>query len=253
MKEEHPSDILMARLLVGKGSEDEWRAVDEHARGCDRCRLELEGAEAARFRFERQVFPRTLPRIERHAVRPRRWLMALSLGTMAASTAAVFLLAAPKPNRVSTPEESVISVKGAGTLKLYGRRDGRVFPVEAATVLHPGDQVRFAVQSGGARFVLIASIDGRAAANIYFPSTPIAEDGGAGWQLVGDSIALDDALGPERIFALFSNEPLRHDEVLAALRETAAKGSDALRNLHTLPLPWIQASVLFDKSAGDRP
>src|SRR5258706_1424164 len=120
MKEEHPSDILMARLLVGKASEDEWRRVDEHVRGCERCRVELEGAEAARFRFERQVFPRTLPRIERHAVRPRRWLMALSLGSMAVGAAGVFLLAAPKPNRVSTPEEPVVSVKGAGTLKIYG-------------------------------------------------------------------------------------------------------------------------------------
>jgi hypothetical protein len=254
MKENHPSEILMARLLIGRASGDEVRQVDDHARDCLRCKTELEGARAARSRFDRQVFSRTLPRIEeRFAGRPRRWFVALGLVTATLGAAAVLVLVRPRPGPGTSPEEPAFSVKGSGALKLYGRRNGHVFPVEAATVLHPGDQLRFAVQSDGARFVLIASIDGRGQASIYVPSTPIGRDAGVGWGLVGDSIVLDDAPGPERVFAVFSNEVLAEEAIVPVLRQTATKGREALRSLTALPLPLVQTSVLFEKQTGEVP
>jgi hypothetical protein len=258
MKANHPSEILMARLLIGRASGDEVRQVDDHARDCLRCKAELEGAQAARSRFDRQVFSRTLPLIEeRFAARPRRWFVALGLVTATLGAAAVLVLVLvlvrPAPRPGTTPEAAAFSVKGSGALKLYGRRNGHVFPVEAATVLHPGDQLRFAVQSDGARFVLIASIDGRGQASIYVPSTPIGRDAAVGWGLVGDSIVLDEALGPERVFAVFSNEMLEEEAIFSVLRETATKGGDALRSVKALPLPLVQTSVLFEKTTGENP
>ena len=251
MSENHPSEILIARFLIGRISDGEARHIDEHVRACDRCRKEIDGAEAARHHFERQVFPRTLPAIERRSARPRGWIMALSLASMA--SAVVILLASPKVRTPLPPEAPVYGVKGSGTLRLFARREGRVFPVDAATVLRPGDQVRFAVQSSGARYALIASIDGRGQASIYFASTQLGDDAGPGWQLVGESIALDDSAGPERIFAIFSNERLDDEVVLPALRQATTGGAEALRNRKELPLPFPQASVLFEKSIGEHP
>jgi len=247
MSEDHPSEILIARFVVGKASEEEARRIDEHVRACDRCRSELDGAQAAKSHFDSQVFPRTLPAIEKRAARPALWLRGFAFAAMAVG-AAVFLFAAPKMHRPGPDEPPEIAFKGGGTLKLWARRDGRVFAVEPSTVLRAGDQVRFAVQAGSARYALIASIDGRGQASIYFPSTALTPDAGATWQFVGESIALDDADGPERIFAVFSDERLDDDAVLPTLRQAATRGIEGLRNVKRLPMPWAQASVLFEKA-----
>ena len=250
MSEDHPSQMLIARLLLGQASAAEVQHIERHARTCAPCRAELDGAQAARARFVDEVLPRTLPRLEqRLAPRPRSWLAALGLATALAGATALALLVV-RPGHPAPPEEPAYGVKGTGALRLYGRRDGHVFPVEAATVLRPGDQLGFAVQAAGARHVLIASIDGRGQANIYCPSTPLAADAGVAWTRVGDSIVLDDAPGRERVFAIFSAERLADAAILPALRAAAAGGQAAVQELAQLPLPYAQASVSFEKSPG---
>jgi hypothetical protein len=252
MSENHPSEILIARSVAGKGSDEELRQLEEHARLCGRCRAEVDAARTARLHFDTQVFPRTLERIEERSMkRPQPWLRALSFGTVLAAAALVALFVRPVGRPRAGQDEPGETAKGTGALRLYARRAERVFPVEPGTILLPGDQVRFAVQSGSARFALIASIDGRGEASIYCPSSEIAKDAGLGWAFLGDSIVLDDSEGPERIFAVFSDERLDDEAVLPALRAEAKEGPGAIRGHRNLPLRWVQASVLFEKGTGE--
>jgi hypothetical protein len=130
---------------------------------------------------------------------------------------------------------------------VFALRDDRVFAIQDGARLRPGDRIRFAVQGGGAAFVLVASIDGRRQVSVYQPSTALGPDAGAGPQTLPDSIQLDDALGPERIFAVFSDRPVPEAEVTGALAALGAAGPEAVRRAQRLPLPLAQASVLIEK------
>ncbi len=240
----HPSDLLLARILLGKAAEEERRFVEAHARTCARCRAELEGAREARRRFAQTVLPRTLPALELRLSVRRRWRSLLSaLGLAAGAAAALAVVALALPERAPAYQ-----AKGAGVLKIFGRREGRVFPVEDGARLRPGDQIRFGVEAGGAAFALVASIDGRGQANLYLPSTRLAPDAGP-IELLPDSIVLDDAPGPERVFAIFSDRPLDSAQIAEALRALGASGAEAIRRTRRLPVPFPQASVLLEKLA----
>jgi hypothetical protein len=237
MSSEHLSELSIARGLLGQVSAEEARRLEAHAGACAPCAAELEQAQAARARFLQDVLPRTLPALEGRLLR-RRWLAGVSLAAVAGTAAIALLVARTDGAGQAGSPAPALAVKGSGALRMYARRDGRVFLVGAATVLRPGDQIRFAVQSGGARYVLIASLDGAGQANVYYPSRPIDDQPSAGWQLLPDSIVLDQAPGPERVFAVFSPVPVDQAAV-GPLLQAAARGQ--------LPLPYVQSSVSIEK------
>lgn len=206
---------------------------------------EIETAREAQKRFLVQVFPRTLPTLERRLLGPHRLSRWLGLVGAAGAIAAAVALVVALPGRHS--EEPEVQAKGSGALQIFGRRGDRVLAVEDGAVLRPGDRLRFAVQSGSGSFVLIGSVDGRGETSVYYPSTPLERDGGLGLLLEG-SIVLDDAPGPERVFALFSDRPLQIAEVKKQLRAVSNGGADAIRSTRKLPMPLVQASVLFEKN-----
>ena len=244
--EAHPSDLAIARLLLGKASEQEARTAAAHAAGCHRCRAELEAAQSARRRFAEQVFPRTLPEIERRSGPRPRWR--LWLGTLVVAGAAAAILPFLVQPRLPL-EDPAWQVKGHGALKVFGRRGDRVIAVEDGARLRPGDQIRFAVQPGDARFVLIGSVDGRGRASLYYSSAAVGVDAGQ-VQLLPDSVVLDDAPGPERIFAVFSDRRVEDGEVEVLLEKIAGGGPEAIRRTQRLPLPFPQASLFFEKETG---
>ena len=64
------------------------------------------------------------------------------------------------------------------------------------------------------------------------------------------SIALDAARGPERIYAILSDQPVAAADVVARLREVAAGGAEAIRATRTLPIAArAQLSLVFEKAA----
>ena len=245
--EAHASDLLLARILSGDATDAEARATEAHAAGCARCRAGLEEARAARGRFEQFVFPRTLGAVERR-VRRRRWLRIFAPLLVALPAAVAVSIVATRPE--VQPE---VQAKGApALLQLFAQRGERVFAVGEGERLQRGDRLRFSVQPGSAAFVTVGSVDGRGNASLYYPSTAVAalraegRDAGVAGLLPG-SIVLDDAPGPERIFALFSPTPLDDAQVRRALAVLAAAGPDAIRRTRALPLPFAQASILLEK------
>jgi hypothetical protein len=65
---------------------------------------------------------------------------------------------------------------------------------------------------------------------------------------VPGSIVLDDTLGPERVFALFSKQELAVAELEPALRSLGRAGHNALRDVQALDVPGAtQRSFLMFK------
>jgi predicted anti-sigma-YlaC factor YlaD len=241
----HVSPNLLVRLAMAKHSEDELRSAEEHARACPRCRAELDEVARARERFRAQVFPRTQAALAERGARRAPWprlLPPLSLAAAVGAALAVVLVA--RPGRAP-----LLQAKGAGALSVYVLRDAQVSAVEDGARLRPGDRIRFAVQGAGAAFVLVASVDGRRQVTVYQPSTALGPDAGA-LTVLPDSIRLDDALGPERIFAVFSDRPVPEDVVSSALAALGAAGPEAVRRERRLALPFAQATVLVEKIEG---
>lgn len=238
----HLSQTQLVRLAMGKHSDDERSLAEAHARACPRCRAELDDVARARERFVAQVFPRTRAAVVGRGAPGIPWRRLLPpIGLAAAVGAAGVALVVVRPER---PPD--LQAKGAGALSVFALRDGRVFSVEDGARLRPGDRIRFAVHGPGAGFVLVASVDGRRQVSVYQPSTALPPATG-GDPVLPDSIRLDDALGPERIFAVFSDRPVPEAEVSRALEALGAAGPEAVRRTPRLPLPLVQASVLIEK------
>ena len=102
-----------------------------------------------------------------------------------------------------------LGIKGDATWQVFANRDNKTFAVHDGAELAAGDRIRFIVTPNRARYIIVASVDGSGAATIYYPYNGIqsAPAEGPRSELPG-SIVLDAAPGPERLYALFSDEPI---------------------------------------------
>lgn len=237
--EPHISQLMLDALPLGALDRDSEARVQAHLANCARCRQDAQDAADLRQQFTVHVLPRGLP-----AGRSRRrlWLVP--------AFAAVLVIAViglrPRPTRTGE-----LGIKGEASWQVFANRDGQVFAVRDGTELAAGDQIRFAVIPAGARYLMVASVDGLGVATIYYPY-----DGAESAPIEGDriepdgSIVLDAAPGPERIYALLSDEPIAADAARAQLRAVARGGADAIRGMRTLQLPVrAQVSLVFEKAA----
>ncbi len=204
-------DLLHASAL----SAAEKAAAEAHLTSCASCRALSEELAADRAHFQRYVFARSLPKIAER-VRPsllERFAAGWKLLVPASVVGLALLVVALRP--AADPE---LGIKGGGNLQVFARREEAVFPVRNGTRLAPGDRIRFVVDPGTSRFVLIASVDGAGKVSVYFPpggvqSAPVS----AGRNELPRSIELDEVLGTEQLFAYFSDQPLTAQDVVDAL------------------------------------
>ncbi|NMO15435.1 hypothetical protein HPC49_33740 [Pyxidicoccus fallax] len=240
----HLSSLQLDALALDALPADARSAARAHLDACATCRARAEELASLRSHFTVHVLPRTAPALRR----PPAWHSAWRwLVPLVAVTAGVLVMARP-PKTDTEPE---YGVKGGATLQLFAHRGERTWKVQEGESLAPGDQVRFRLDGGGLPYVLLVSVDGAGQVNTYHPfggarSAPLSE--GAQAEVPG-SVVLDTAPGPERLFALFSREPLTFDSVAPALRELAAGGANAIRHQTRLPVPdgAQQATFLFEK------
>jgi hypothetical protein len=210
----HLSAFDLDLLEMGGLSAADRAQAEAHLQDCARCRAEREAAAQLRQRFSEHVLPRTLARVTQR----RRWVgwkwMPVLLAPALAAAALLFYL---RPQ--GEPE---YAFKGGPALTVYARHGDRVWKLRDGQKLQPGDELRFVVAPAGHRYVLVASLDGAGQASIYYPfggerSAAVA----SGAELPG-SIKLDETLGRERLFALFSDEPLSTADVLRQLKADPA-------------------------------
>ena len=244
----HVSMLAIDALAGGHLPPAEADAARAHIAGCARCREDLAAAEAAVATFTREVFSRTVDRLA-----PTPWWRRLGVAPLLvpvlAAAALLFWLKRPAPSGEHVDDTFDLRIKGAVTFKVFAKRGETVTAVVDGARLAPGDAIRFVASARTDRFLIVGSIDGRNNATIYFPygaaqSGPVSATPA---ELPG-SIVLDDAPGPERIFALFSTQPLEAAAVTQALLAVGARGADAIRSTTTLEIGAAHtATLLFEK------
>jgi len=235
----HASALALDELALGGLDRETAAQLEAHLASCPACQRDQQAAAELRDQFARSVLPRGLA-----ARQPRRWVW-LALPAFAA---AMVLAVALWPRAAPIPE---LAIKGDASWQVFANRDGQTFSVRDGAELAAGDRIRFVVLSGGAHYVLVASVDSTGAATIYYPYGGEMSAAIQGEQVEpAGSIALDAAPGPERIYAILSDQPVAAADVVAQLREVAAGGAAAIRATPTLRLAArAQLSLVFEKAA----
>lgn len=251
----HVSALMLDALALDALDGDTAAHVRAHLASCAECRSDQEAAAELRVAFSRLVLPRTVP-----VRRPRRWVW-LAVPALAAVCAILALRRSDGETgttlaTATSPPVPELGIKGDASWEVFANRDGRVFAVHDGTRLAAGDRIRFAIVPGGARYLLVASVDGGGGVTMYYPyngarSVSIQDEGGDGGRIEPPgSIVLDAAPGPERIYAILSDVALPVELVTAQLRTVAGGGAGAIRATRTLPLPArAQLSLVFEKAS----
>lgn len=252
---EHISDLSLDLAVQGELSETDTRSMHAHLDVCGECRARYETSADDATHFRQHVLPRTIDNVTRALgessaprARPRRALVA-SVIASAAAAAVVLLVVHRQPASDDKPGAGLLR-KGGPDLTVFARHGERVFRVTDGTHLEPGDVLRFQAEPSGAPYLMVASIDGAGHASIYVPyegktSLQVPED-----RTFRDDagIALDATPGPERIFALFSKQPLDAGDVSRALSRIGAGGHEAIRADIHLDIPeTFQVSLRIEK------
>jgi hypothetical protein len=256
--ERHLTSLDLDRVELGGPDSGEGTRIQSHLSVCPACATRRSEHAALVSRFRVAVLPRTVDVVaagRRSGARGFR-LLALAVALPAlAGLALVVRVGRP----VAPPAEPApqIGVKGAAVMHVFARLGGPAPQVPGAVVkvlegsrLSAGDALRFVLDPTGLPYVLIASVDGAGQINIYYPyggesSARVDERATVS---VPHSIVLDQAPGPERLFALFSREPISARVVRQALAGTAAAGAPAIRATRQLAIGGtVQATLLFEK------
>lgn len=277
-----PDELLEHLLLSQEAASTEGRSrIDgrpriealAHLEDCAHCAQRLEWMRSVDRHFIGSVFPRTREALVERALQPRSLFGALRqalhalqppqasqgrrllLPSMALAVAAALVLVVTWR---SSPEPDYLGVKGRseasdqGLFEVYLGVDGIGRRLVEGDVVHPGDGLRFVAQSAGrtgARLAFVFSIDSQGTLSRLYPLEGDAPGPALG--LLPGGAILDDVPGPERIFAVFPDRPMRFQELEAAARQAlAGLGSQGVRTVERLPLDALDAqqhSLLLEK------
>lgn len=245
MKAACPSSLKLSLSLVeDELSPGERNHLQAHLSACARCRERLED-----LKREREALYNRIPRLELAEEKPRpRWRLALS-----AACACLLLALGLWFFWGGQDHPGGVIFKGeAPALSFRVERQGRVFAGRAHMQLQPDDRIRFAYSVGEDAYLLIVNLDGNGRATVYYP--PCGGDGlaigaGQGVFLPG-SIRLDEYVGRERIFAVFSREPIRASDVESAAGRAFGRVKD-IEKIETLPVEGYQVTIPITKVKED--
>lgn len=128
--------------------------------------------------------------------------------------------------------EPDFSVKGSVVLVVYRKEGDTGIPVSQNARLAPNDALRFEVRAAASGYVAVLSRDGQGDVNVYYP---FSREGAAPYDtsqpLLPEAIELDDALGKEDVYALYSADPFALEWSLEALRQGRLLEEAAERNV----------------------
>ena len=222
--------------------------VRPHLECCGACRSRLARMEQEGDEFRRFVHPRTVDRVLARREPPRpawgRLLVAvLPAGGLALATA--MLLLTPRP-----PLDYLGAKGSALSLRVWaGSAEGAREVVDGERI--PADaRLRFQVTSGRPCRLWLLSVDGRGEVSRLFPARGDAPAGVTGGTTLPGGVALDGLAGPERLYAVCSEDPIPLEQVERSVRGAVAGAADAVRrgpSLPGLPAGAAQATMLVEK------
>jgi hypothetical protein len=239
------SDFALDRWRLDELPAGERTKVRSHLDDCFQCRRrERALADTELPALDIVALWRAHPRAPRHRV--WEWLLPM-LAPSAALALGVLVLVAIRPD---APTERS---KGASWwLGVIARHpDGVVERVAPHGPLRPGDRLRFEVQGDGAdAHVAVISLDSAGAVTPFVPADGQMLPVEAGRkQLLEGAVALDEALGPERILTVVCPAPLPVARVVGAARTAMANARGNPARVADLGLGCEQTSFWIRKVA----
>lgn len=225
--------------------------LDQHSAVCTDCsgRLQALRQEAEAFASPSEVAIASAQILSRLGAEPERsvprrlarWRLPGLTGAVAAALVAVILVWSGPGDRPTH------RIKGGDRVELemfVNRPEGPVRAEEGAG-LTSGDQVQFRYAAQGRAWLLVLSVDGRGVITSLYPaeggeSVPV-EPGGA--HVLEGSIILDDAVGVERVFAFFSDEPLSFEAVRPKVQAAIDRAGGDLGRVESVDLEELSEGV----------
>lgn len=248
----HLSDYMLDRLRAGDLPHDREVKANEHLVRCAHCteRLDLFEREA-KGGLQRESPEQFARRIA--AMRTGGWTHGRSLVVRLATAASALVMIVILWLWLDSSEEKTgIRVKGAVELSFFVDHLGTGRPGVPGEVLREGDRIRLAVTPARHRYVFVLSVTDDGQLTPLYPQTWSQGIAVASTRrvLLEGSVILDDHLGDERIFALFSNEALDPQRVRSAASravDAARSAGRGVREMSRLPLSVAQDTVWFRK------
>jgi hypothetical protein len=210
------AESLDLMLLDSLPSAEDAKAM-AHLSTCPGCRGEWEERLEHKSHFLQSVLPRQLAAMEsRHKKFDLLgwWQFFVPVTAVAVAIAAVIVVRTGGAARD-------LGIKGGPALEVFAKRGDVVFAVKPGVKVAAGDRLRFVVEGARTRYLLIASIDGAARVCQLFPAPASKADSEAieaGRNELPGSVELDDAPGPERVYAFFTEAPIMFSAAEAAIR-----------------------------------
>jgi hypothetical protein len=270
--EDHPvSPHALRRHLAGELSADAEKSLLSHVETCDSCQGILADLKADDAAFATLVpFGKFASLLEEKAPQKigfweRIWgeLRPLAMAGIAATAmVAVFVgVNVEEAMHLHPPSIDQVRMKGVGVgLAFVVRESNGIRRGKNGERLGQGDQIQFVVKgTNQTRSLVVLGIDGRGQVTVYavesFADGMATQTKGMAnlTRPLAHSVILDDAVGTERFFAIFSEdgnvEDVRWRAELAAAK--LAENAGSLKSTHQLHLepPENQASVFIEKVA----
>lgn len=244
-----PSWAELRRLDTGEiGGAQRVRFL-AHTDKCARCQAVL-----TEFAADHAALQTTLPfaalehRLSRHRWSlTRSWQRIVAALLVPVGAVAIFLLV-PRPTN-QAPLSPMTHLKGGGP--------GLDFVVKSGDALHDGrdgeslkagDALRFRYSAGGMPYVLIVGVDADGKVFPYLSSGDRSAKASTGATLAPNAVVLDKDPRPERVFAVYSDQPIGVDEVGAAAKDGMTAAHGQIDRLSSLPGFSSQASLLLNKA-----
>lgn len=224
MKHSEPLKFDIERYFAGELDGKESSALEQHFQECAVCNTYLQTLRRERNEFLSDHPFTAFKKENLKTVTTAPWYNRL-LDTLAKPALIpvyglllVFTVLVPVfVNRQSEHMHYGTGFKGASPLSFIYKRDGVVYDGDISGTYHENDQIQIRYSSSKDQFVSLLSIDSKGVVSFYHPeesSVFCSVKSGTGLELTfPGSIYFDDSKGNELIVVLFSEEPLRTEEV----------------------------------------
>lgn len=229
----HLSSETIDLLLLSALKADEANAAKAHLDDCGLCKQRWMELNEDSQKFKQFVFARTLPQVEARLNESKqglfeRFKLQFVLPALGLATAAAVALTFSAGPGTQTEDDVYIGVKGyEQTFEVFAQRQqGTAFALKPGTALKPKDRIRFVVNPGNAKYVLVASVDGKGAFSVYHPFGAAESEKIAGAVPrkleLGSTVELDDTMGTEKLLVVLSDTPVKAEVLKAAVAANPA-------------------------------
>ncbi len=234
--------------------------IGAHIKECQTCAAALAEIGSARQELlgdapdiQSQIAARAI--VARIAERRRKswWRLVLPLTLTPLAAGATLLVVvsqgvfSPSTSPTTQSRQGTVRSKGSLIVEAFCKRDDQIFPVKDGDDYVAGDRIRFAYTKDLPGVLAVFGVDDYGRVFPYYRDDALAGiNAPPGAEvMLPESVELDDHHGWERIFAVWTPDPLAEDTIRNAVVSAMAEAQGDIRQASRLPLEAEQVSFLL--------